>query len=212
MSRRRRSWWVRSAQAVARGFAWLTGSLTTWTARFFRRTWQGRSGRFGGARLTIVSLAAGFAAGCLVMWLSGQSTEVRHVLYGEAGELPKPVTPPPEGSAWVRVLTTGYCPCAICCGSDADGVTARGRKVATHPFGIATDPNLVTPWLSLDIPGYGHARVDDTGGAMRQSAKRGVVHLDLRFRTHSEAKRWGRRWLWIAMPAGAPASGLPPPS
>lgn len=161
--------------------------------------------------MTAVALIAGFLIGVLTMWATGQARVVREVLYGEVGELPKPVTAPPDGHAWVRVLTTGYCPCAICCGAFADGVTARGRSVRQHPHGIATDPKLVTPWLTLDVPGYGRAKVDDTGGAMRQSGKQGVIHLDLRFTTHQEARRWGRRWLWIAMPAGAPASGLPPP-
>jgi 3D (Asp-Asp-Asp) domain-containing protein len=187
--------------------AWITQAI----GRFLRGSWHGRAGKVGGARLTLVAGGIGFACGCLVMWGSGQAPIVRQVLYGDVGELPKPVTPPPEGHAWVRVLTTGYCPCAICCGKDADGITARGRRVEQHPFGIASAPDLVTPWLTLDIPGYGRARVDDTGGAMRQSAKKNIVHLDLRFITHQVARSWGRRWMWIAMPAGAPASGLPVP-
>lgn len=207
MPARRRRWWWAAVLGVAAAGRWLIAALGS----FLHRSWTGRSGRLGGARLGLVSGGIGFLVGCLVMWGSGQAPVVRQVLYGDPGELPKPVTPPPEGSAWIRVLTTGYCPCAICCGEDADGITARGRRVDRHPFGIASDPGLVTPWLTLDIPGYGRAIVDDTGGAMRQSARRGVVHLDLRFTTHAEARRWGRRHLWIAMPAGAPASGLPPP-
>lgn len=195
-------------------FRWLSQAIA-WSVRasghFLRTTWQGRSRRLGGARLTAVALVVGFLIGVLTMWATSQAQVVREVLYGDAGALPKPVTAPPEGHAWVQVLTTGYCPCAICCGAFADGITARGRSVRQHPHGIATDPGLVTPWLTLDVPGYGRAKVDDTGGAMRQSAKQGVIHLDLRFTTHQEARRWGRRWLWIAMPAGAPASGLPPP-
>ncbi len=179
--------------------------------RFLHTTWRGRGKPLGGARLVTVAVLAGFAGGALTMWATGQARVVREVLYGDVGELPKPVTPPPTGHNWVRVLTTGYCPCVICCGKYADGITARGRSVRKHPHGIATDPKLVTPWLTLDVPGYGRAIVDDTGGAMRQSGKVGVVHLDLRFTTHEEARRWGRRWLWIAMPAGAPASGLPSP-
>ena len=50
--------------------------------------------------------------------------------------------------------------------------------------------------------------VDDTGGAMRQSAKLGVVHFDLRFITHAEARRWGVRHMYIALPAHIPAATL----
>jgi hypothetical protein len=53
--------------------------------------------------------------------------------------------------------------------------------------------------------------VDDTGGAMRQSAKQGIVHFDLRFITHAEARRWGVRHLYVALPAGMPAAQLPEP-
>ncbi|MBA3686474.1 MAG: 3D domain-containing protein [Planctomycetes bacterium] len=208
----RRSPTVRVLVAIG---AW-AAAATAWVLRMiwrgWRATWRGRSGDVGGARLVGVCLGLGFLAGCLFMWAGGQSPTVRHVLYGEAGELPRPVTEPPPGTAWVRVLTTGYCPCAICCAGSDDGITSKGRDVRRHPHGIASDPKLVTPWLSLDIPGYGRAIVDDTGGAMRQSGKAGIVHLDLRFAGHEQARRWGRRILWIAMPAGAPASGLPPPT
>lgn len=182
-----------------------------WVGRFCSLTWRKRSGKIGGAHYGLMMCALGFGIGCLTMWITSQAPVVRQVLYGDMGPLPKPVTPPPPGTAWVQVLTTGYCACSICCGADADGITARGRRVDQHPFGIASDPKLVTPWLTLDIPGYGQAKVDDTGGAMRQSGRVGIVHLDLRFKTHQTARQWGRRWLWIAMPAGAPASQLPPP-
>ncbi len=205
-ARRKNRWWA--------AVGWLGGAglaVLTFGGRFLRRTWQGRATAAGGMRLLTVALIGGFLAGIVTLWATGHIGVVREVLYGDSGELPKPVTPPPDGHAWVRVLTTGYCPCAICCGADADGITSRGRSVRQFPYGIASDPKLVTPWLTLDIPGYGHARVDDTGGAMRQSAKQGVVQLDLRFKTHQQARNWGRRWLWIAMPAGARASGLKPP-
>ena len=52
---------------------------------------------------------------------------------------------------------------------------------------------------------------DETGDAMRQSAKQGIVHFDLRFITHSEAKRWGVRHMYIALPADIPAANLTTP-
>jgi 3D (Asp-Asp-Asp) domain-containing protein len=190
-------------------FAWAaTLTLVRWLWLGWRTTWRGRSGDVGGARLVGVCGGLGFLAGCLFMWAGGQSERVRYVLYGDQRDLPKPVTAPPAGTAWVRVLTTGYCPCSICCQGSADGITSIGRNVNDRPHGIASDPKLVTPRLVLDVPGYGRAEVDDTGGAMRQSGAQGIVHLDLRFADHAQAKVWGRRMLWIAMPLAAPAARL----
>jgi 3D (Asp-Asp-Asp) domain-containing protein len=161
-----------------------------------RRSW------FPGVRL----LALGAALGLVVGWGCGR---ILHVLVVEETSLPKPVTSPPPGAAWVHVLTTGYCPCALCCGLFANGHTAINREVATYPFGIAVAPTLIPYREVIEVPGYGTAMVDDTGGAMRQDAAlHHIVHLDLRFITHSEARRWGRRWMWISLPADGPAALL----
>ncbi|MBA3687187.1 MAG: 3D domain-containing protein [Planctomycetes bacterium] len=166
----------------------------------------------------------GFIIGVLFVWLFPSGVEVIErvrtevverfkVLVGGTAtlEYPKPVTPPPPGMAWVKALTTGYCACEICCPGTSDNKTSVNRDVREHPFGIASDPKLVKPWTALDIPGYGHAIVDDTGGAMRQAGKAGIVHFDLRFHDHQTARTWGRRWIWIAVPADAPAAKLPEP-
>ncbi|MBA2481456.1 MAG: 3D domain-containing protein, partial [Planctomycetes bacterium] len=126
-----------------------------------------------------------------------------------AVEAPEQAVPAPAAeprTTDIRVMTTGYCPCELCCGGTADGITAINRDVRRHPRGIAVDPTLIPYRTTLTIPGYGTALVDDTGGAMRQDGARGIVHLDLRFRTHGEAKRWGVQWLQIAMPDHAPAA------
>jgi 3D (Asp-Asp-Asp) domain-containing protein len=119
------------------------------------------------------------------------------------------VLPPPAGTRWVPVKTTGYCPCWRCCGAFANGRTAINRDVQQFPFGIAVEPKLLPYRIELDVPGYGRALVDDTGGAMRQSAQQGTVHLDLRFETHQTALNWGVRRMWIAVPETAPAAHLP---
>jgi 3D (Asp-Asp-Asp) domain-containing protein len=179
---------------------WTT--LWRFTAWWFRgltdaRTW------FPGFRLLLVGVLLGVAVG----WSFGR---ILHVMVLEEKSLPKPVTQAPPGTAWVHVLTTGYCPCSLCCGLFANGHTAINRDVATFPFGIAVAPTLIPYRSSLDVPGYGTALVDDTGGAMRQDATRHVVHLDLRFITHVEALHWGRRWMWISLPADGPAARLEP--
>ncbi len=158
----------------------------------------------------ILALLLGFASGWLVF-----AGPLQPMLGVRVTKIPPPVSPPPPGMRWVEVLTTAYCPCPICCGEHADGRTAINRDVQRHPFGIAVEPKLIPYRTELDIPGYGRALVDDTGGAMRQSATRDVVHLDLRFKTHDEARQWGRRWMWIWLPEDSPAAqryGLPPSS
>lgn len=47
------------------------------------------------------------------------------------------------------------------------------------------------------------------GLAASPGAKKGVVHLDLRFRTHPEARSWGVRRMWLALPADSATAKLP---
>jgi 3D (Asp-Asp-Asp) domain-containing protein len=174
--------------------------------------WWGGSTRPGPAWLIAYGLALGFIIGVLFHMRFNQVEvieRVRTLVFGEKSlELPKPATPPPPGTIWAKALTTGYCPCVICCEAQTDGRTAINRKVAEHPYGIAVEPKLLPYRIHLLVPGYGYAMIDDTGGAMRQSAKRGILHLDLRYPDHAVARRWGRRWMWIAIPETAAAAGL----
>lgn len=96
-----------------------------------------------------------------------------------------------------RIITmkvTAYCPCAKCCGKYADGQTAIGRNAKTT-LGVAADPKLLPYGTKLNIPGIGIREIDDTGGAMRQNAKKGICHIDVRFHNHETAKRFGVQWL-----------------
>lgn len=96
----------------------------------------------------------------------------------------------------VRMMVTGYCPCKTCCGPQAHGVTSTGDN-AWVLNGVAADPQLLPYRTRLRIPGVGIREVDDTGGGMRRSAKKRVTHIDVRFASHKEAKRFGRKWLKI---------------
>lgn len=169
----------------------------------------------GPAWILVGGMAAGMILGALFIMRFQQVEVVERVrtyIFGDKSlELPKPVTPPPPGMAWVKALTTAYCPCVICCEKEhQDWKTSTNRDIRIHPYGIASAHKLVPPGIWLDIPGYGHAMVDDTGGAMRQDAQRGIVHLDLRFEEHQVARRWGRRWTWIALPIDSGAAKLQP--
>ena len=89
---------------------------------------------------------------------------------------------------------TAYCPCARCCGVDADGFTSKG--IDANLPGVAVDPKRVPYGTVLDIPGYGIVIADDTGGAMRNSS---VIHMDVRFPTHQEALNWGVKELTVSV-------------
>ncbi|MBA2479653.1 MAG: 3D domain-containing protein [Planctomycetes bacterium] len=116
----------------------------------------------------------------------------------------------PVGCAIRRewALVTAYCPCAICC-DERTGRTATGKLTDIHPYGIATDFRSLRRGTKLHVPGYmttsivgGVWEVDDTGGALRRSRARGVLHLDVRFMSHEWAERWGVRHMWVYVVKG----------
>ena len=85
----------------------------------------------------------------------------------------------------VSVEVTAYCPNSCCCGSFADGVTATG--VDAYTKGVAVDPKFIPLGSVLKIPGYGTVTADDVGGAIKGDK------IDVRFRTHEEARQFGRQ-------------------
>ncbi len=92
-----------------------------------------------------------------------------------------------------RMKVTAYCPCKKCCGKYADGKTSIGKD-AWKTLGVAADPILLPYGTRLNIPGVGIRIVDDTGGAMRQDAKKGICHIDVRFHNHETAEIFGVQW------------------
>lgn len=99
----------------------------------------------------------------------------------------------------IRMKVTAYCLCRICCGKWAD-LSERKTSIgddAKKYDGVAADPKLLPYRTRLEIPGLGVKEVDDTGGGMRQSAKKGIYHIDVRMPSHEAALRWGVRWLEV---------------
>ena len=80
---------------------------------------------------------------------------------------------------------TAYCPCRVCCGPKAHGITASGSR-ADHSL-LAADP-LIPFGVVIEVPGYGRARVEDRGGAIKG------MHLDVLLPTHRQARQWGVQW------------------
>lgn len=66
------------------------------------------------------------------------------------------------------------------------GVTASGTRA--RPGTIAADPKFYPFGTVMYVPGYGYGRVEDTGGDIK-----GPARIDLFYRTHQRALRWGRQ-------------------
>ena len=123
---------------------------------------------------------------------------------------------PPRGTKKiVRTMEiTAYCPCKKCCNWKRNwlfrpviasgpnkgkrkkvGVTACGRKA--KPGTIAADTRYYPFGTVMYIPGYGYGRVEDRGGAIK-----GPNRLDVFFKKHKQALRWGRQKkrvaIWVA--------------
>jgi len=90
----------------------------------------------------------------------------------------------------IRMRVTAYCPCRICCGPRACGVTASGRRA--EGLIVAADRSI--PFgTRVSVPGYGVATVADRGGAIVGD------RLDVLFASHKEAKAWGVRYLDVCL-------------
>lgn len=111
-----------------------------------------------------------------------------------------------QAGRWTTAEVTAYCPCALCCGTSADGITADGTQTRRVPYAFAADRSLpfgaqVFVPLGLGVLDVVRAddrwfRIDDRGGALDTEARRyGVLRLDLRVREHWWAVRFGRRVL-----------------
>jgi len=93
------------------------------------------------------------------------------------------------------MIVTAYCPCKICCGKHAKGITASGKNVRYNrgKF-VAADIRLLPFGTRLTIPGYASNRpveVIDKGGAIKGNK------LDVFFKTHEQAKKWGKQELLV---------------
>ncbi len=103
----------------------------------------------------------------------------------------------------IRMKVTAYCPCSICCGKWADGVTASGHQIQLGDKLIAA-PKRFRFWTLMYVPGYSGVStkgcnygevarqliyVKDRGGAIKGN------HIDVFFPTHQEALNWGVKYL-----------------
>jgi 3D (Asp-Asp-Asp) domain-containing protein len=105
----------------------------------------------------------------------------------------------------VRMRVTAYCPCQLCCGKYADGVTANGHVIESGDCFAAADSQY--PFgTELVVPGYNGGnpvKVIDRGSAIYDN------RVDVFFPSHAQALKWGVRYLDVKVKvAAAMASGL----
>jgi 3D (Asp-Asp-Asp) domain-containing protein len=97
----------------------------------------------------------------------------------------------------LEMEVTAYCACTRCCGPNAQGITASGKRV-THNNGmfVAADTRLLPFGTKLIIPGYANdqpVEVIDRGGAIKGNK------LDVYFHDHQTAREWGRQKLIVTV-------------
>lgn len=99
---------------------------------------------------------------------------------------------------WMEV--TAYCPCTICCGKGAMGLTASGKHVSYNEGQfVAADTDVLPFGTKLLIPGYADEQtieVIDRGGAIKGHK------LDVFFASHQQAMEWGRQWIPVTVVDG----------
>lgn len=97
-----------------------------------------------------------------------------------------------SSSGWqvVRMRVTGYCACSKCCGTN-DGITANNHRIRPGDAFVAADKKFRFG-TQMKIPGYNmgnSVKVYDRGRLIKGN------RLDVFFHSHSQAKKWGTRYL-----------------
>lgn len=104
------------------------------------------------------------------------------VAEAEEVEISEKETPTEEWESLGTYTITAYCPCEICCGQWADGITASG-ETATEGVTIAASSELEFGTV-VRIDGHEYT-VQDRGGAITGN------RMDLYFENHDDALAWG---------------------
>jgi 3D (Asp-Asp-Asp) domain-containing protein len=109
--------------------------------------------------------------------------------------VPLPAVVKEKASQWrtVRMRVTAYCPCPVCCGPRAQGITANGRVIHRGDRFVAA-PKQYPFGTEIIVPQYNHAqpiKVFDRGGAITGN------RLDLFFPSHAKAAKWGVKYLSV---------------
>lgn len=105
------------------------------------------------------------------------------IIIGVASLLLVNILPEPEPIGTFEV--TAYCPCEICCGAWADGITYTGGY-AEEGRTIAVDPAIIPLGTVVEIDGHRYIAEDIGGGIDGKE-------IDIFFVEHVTALQWGRQ-------------------
>ena len=86
---------------------------------------------------------------------------------------------------------TAYCACLKCCGQSATGITASGKRPVEGRTVAAS--RSIPLGTRIHIEGLGWRTVED------RTARRFDGRVDIYFRSHDEAKKFGKRKLQITI-------------
>lgn len=139
-------------------------------------------------------LTIGFTIGSLVTRTSALEPEPAPSRIAEARVLPEPVATeyaelpeaPPELISLGEFKITHYCPCPICCGEWADGITYTGTQ-ATEGRTIAVDPDVIPLGSTVEIDGQQYI-AEDIGGAIQGN------RIDIYMASHEAAEVAGLKY------------------
>jgi 3D (Asp-Asp-Asp) domain-containing protein len=122
-------------------------------------------------------------------------------VYIGASAAPVYADPSANGYEYIGTyLTTGYCPCAQCCGKST-GITASGTVAAANHT-IAADTSILPFGTQVVINGQVYT-VEDRGSAIRGG------RIDIFFSTHQEALNYGKRYVNVYRYVGVSENSSP---
>lgn len=92
------------------------------------------------------------------------------------------------GDSLGKVWVTAYCPCSLCCGPYANGITASGKTAkAKHTIAVDAYNPIVPMGTKVVIEGTVYT-VEDTGDLNHYGND-----FDIFYAKHSDCGQWGRR-------------------
>lgn len=92
------------------------------------------------------------------------------------------------GDSIGEVYVTAYCPCSLCCGKYANGITASGKKAKPkHTIAVDAYHPIVPMGTKVIIEGVEYT-VEDTGDLNHYGND-----FDIFYASHSETSQWGRK-------------------
>lgn len=105
---------------------------------------------------------------------------------------------------WEVFKITAYDNCKLCCGKDitnpAYGITASGLKAKAGYCAV----NWLNFGTDLEIEGLGTYKVMDRGAVSLFGSKENKIkHIDIWMSSHSEAKKFGIKYLKVNLKGGS---------